>query len=343
MICYGDRAYVPQLKRLWKECFDDEDTYINSFFDALYLREHVLMKEENGMLMGASFFLPGKIYLEYPGTEGYWQDIRYVYALAVWPQYRGRGIAGELLKNAHRIYQAPLIAEPAEEGLVGGFYEPLGFSKEFYLKKQLTGLPQYDLRAAQISSGREVFQGTRRPSALQEDQTVQQLFVLREDQTVQRLSALQEDQTAVQQPSVRQVYPADAEAYCRIRDRLFRKHGYVSWPQKHVAFAIAQHRENGGDALVVSGNGREDILLYYVEDGQAVVTETTLEEGEAAEVLRLSLQEPCGTVVLKREAVWTEGAGMKVQEVLCRDGWQLTGVSFGMPPGVRGYLNITLD
>lgn len=343
MISYGDREYVPQLKRLWKECFDDEDAYIDAFFDALYLREHVLMEEENGMLMGASFFLPGKIYLEYPGTEGYWQDIRYVYALAVWPQYRGRGIAGELLKNAHRIYQAPLIAEPAEEGLVGGFYEPLGFSKEFYLKKHLTELPQYDLQAAQISSGMEVFQGTRLPAALQEDQTVQQLFALREDQTVQQPSALQEDQTAVQQPSVRQVYPADAKTYCRIRDRLFRKHGYVSWPQKHVAFAIAQHCENGGDALVVSGNGREDILLYYVENGQAVVTETTLGVQEAVQVLYASLQKPCGTVLLKREADWTGEAGMKGQEIPCRDGWQLTGVSFGMPPGVRGYLNITLD
>jgi len=135
MIQYGDQTKIPQLKKLWKVCFADEDAYIDDFFTAMYQNEHVLLEEENGVLMGASFFLPGEIWLEQPETAGSWQPVRYVYALAVYPQYRGKGIAARLLQTARRLYDAPLIAEPAEEGLIQGFYEPHGFVKNFYLKK----------------------------------------------------------------------------------------------------------------------------------------------------------------------------------------------------------------
>ena len=64
MIRYGDTKSIPELKRLWNICFDDEDIYINDFFAALYEDQNVLLAEENGVLMGASFFLPGKIFVE---------------------------------------------------------------------------------------------------------------------------------------------------------------------------------------------------------------------------------------------------------------------------------------
>lgn len=149
MIQYGDRTKIPQLKKLWKECFADDDAYIDGFFAAMYQNEHVLLEEENGVLMGASFFLPGEIWLEQTKTDGGWQAVRYVYALAVYPQYRGRGIAARLLQKARQIYDAPLIAEPAQESLIEGFYEPLGFTKNFYLQKHTVEIPYYDVQAAQ--------------------------------------------------------------------------------------------------------------------------------------------------------------------------------------------------
>ena len=154
MIRFGKITDLPELKALWKECFADEDAYIDAFFDAMYEDAHVLLEEENGVLAGASFFLPGKIALEDAASKGLrWQEIRYVYALAVYPQYRGRGIAAALLHRAYEAYGAPLIAEPAEEGLIGGFYEPLGFSCNFYLDKTELTLQteKYDLQAAELS------------------------------------------------------------------------------------------------------------------------------------------------------------------------------------------------
>jgi len=313
MIHFGENGDIPQLKHLWKECFADEDAYIDAFFHALYKKEDVLLAQEKGMLLGASFFLPGSIYIM-EGTEGCWQPVRYVYALAVYPQHRGRGLAGRLLQEASRIYRAPLIAEPAEEGLIGGFYEPLGFSGAFYLKKQQRVLPQQDVRAAQASG--------------------------------------------------RVIRKAGADAYCRVRDSHFRMHGYVRWPKEHAAFAIAQHRENGGDALLISDTcgstaktGREDILLYYVEEESVIVTETTLSDKDVEQVLTECLTQPCRMLVLTGGAALSAKHAVQPAAVSAQAGMQpepdrnvqaaesriyLTGMALGMP-GVHGYLNLTLD
>lgn len=317
MIRFGKPEDIPELKNLWKECFDDEDAYIDAFFQALYQGENVLLSQENGMLAGASFFLPGSINMEetdsagsQPGIQkntdpaqknGSWQQIRYVYALAVYPQYRGHGIAGRLLKEAARIYESPLIAEPAEESLVGGFYEPLGFSKAFYVSKKQTALPQYDLQAAQSSAFH--------------------------------------------------IQPAEAEIYRRVRDSRFKRRGYVSWPEEHLAFAISEHRAGGGDALLVTGENGEDILLYYTEDSRAVVTETTLPVQDAVSVLMQCLRQHCDTLVLtgRTEQKTVQGSGNNIDQCAEQDCMTdengencLRGVMLGSAD-TGGYLNVTLD
>lgn len=295
MIRFGQTEDIPELKKLWKECFADEDAYIDAFFYAVYQGKHVLAVQENGALIGASFFLPGSIYIEES-----WQQIRYVYALAVYPQYRGRGIAGRLLQEASEIYKAPFIAEPAEESLVAGFYEPLGFSKTFYLSKKQTALPQYDIQAAQS-----------------------QAF---------------------------HIQPADAEAYGRIRDERFKKYGYVRWPKEHLAFALSEHRANGGDALLVTGEDREDILLYYTEGSKAFVTETTLTQEDAVSVLLQCLEQPCDTLTLtgrvrdSRQCIGkdADGSMQEAQYQAENSERRLTGVMRGSTCA-GGYLNLTLD
>ncbi len=290
-IRYGSLLKITQLKKLWKECFADEDAYISDFFDAMYANEQVLVAEENGVLMGASFFLPGNIWLEQPGTGGKWQPVRYVYALAVWPQFRGRGVAAGLLRRAYELYHAPLIADPADEGLIGGFYEPLGFTSDFYLKKDILTIPQYDIKAAQT----EEWKWT----------------------------------------------PAKAEQYCSIRDARFQKHGYVSWPQQHVAFAISQHSNSGGGAYVLHTSGREEVILYFIENQDVIVTETTLSVNEWMQVLvpRITAQYnrlmvSCAVADSTNRPIVSTAAADSVN--------RLVGMSYGLPP-MNGYLNLSLD
>lgn len=308
MIRYGNTEDQAALKKIWSFCFDDEDAYIDAFFLAMYAGRHILVAEENGVLMGASFFLPGKLYLssepDEPETScgsenGRWQNIRYIYALAVYPQFRGKGIAAEILREAYRMYQAPLIAEPANEGLIGGFYARLGFQSAFFLQKIQVPIRQNSLQAAEI-----------RPQTY--------------EQTSHAFVPLQDD-------------TADVSRYCSIREAHFKKHGFVSWPRNHIAFAIQEHRANGGGAFLAAGRGCEDILLYYQDGSRAVVTETTLPPQDAARVLAPYLPQTCASLEVCVEAgnsAWTAGVKDPV--------YKLTGMIYGMSPGY-GYLNLSLD
>lgn len=352
MIRYGDSRSIPELKKLWKECFADEDAYIDAFFEAMYEDKSVLLEEENGVLFGASFFLPGKIWLEHTdipqnrmpgrqelpkgrtGQDGEWQQIRYVYALAVYPQYRGRGIAARLLRSAHEIYRSPLIAEPAEDGLVGGFYRPLGFQENFYLRKKLVELPEYDVQAAEIRSYPDPGKAQRH--------TGQQLFGEAEPVGQQFTEAepvgqqFGEGEPGLSGLSEAACDPVSAEEYCSIRDQYFQKHGYISWPVRHVAFALQQYSSNGGGAFAIRRDGRKDLILYFREGCKAVVVETTLsqEEAEAWFLPRMSVR--CRQAIFKR-MVKPEQSGRASEESFC-----LTGMSLGLS-SVYGYLNLSLD
>ena len=278
MIRYGKKEDVRRLKRLWKESFGDEDAFIDSFFEMLYQDQNVLLEEKDGMLLGASFFLPGRIF-----TEAGWQDIRYVYALAVYPEYRGQKIATRLLDEAGERYKTPMITEPADTGLADRFYQPYGFQKSFYLDYCETNL------------------------------------------LVQ-----------MPEPEGWQIKPVGAAEYFGLREKYFRKTGYVEWSLEHITFALREHRRQGGDALLIVRAGREDLLLYTVDGGKLVVTETTLTGGEALRYLpyllsyRPDLNINREKVIIKSRT--NEGSS-------CR---QLLGMAYGMTVN-GGYLNLTLD
>lgn len=331
MIRYGEDRMIPELKKLWKTCFADEDAYINDFFAALYKGQDVLLAEENGVLMGASFFLPGKL-LESTGPDS-WQEIRYVYALAVYPQFRGKGIAGRLLSHAHQTYKSPLIAEPANEGLIGGFYKPLGFEEAFYLEKEPAWMPySYGVQAAEIRAA-DSPAGRAGETAYAEETG-------RAGTTV----------------NAEEVCRADAASYAKIRDAYFAKPGYVKWPIEHIAFALQEHRANGGEALIYKSGQKEDLLLYYTEDERAVVTETTLPAAQAAELLSRFISKEhmpqtavvwkpfSGTAISEKNKDLYRLTGMIYETNISEEdrGCGLTGRFCGTKP-LRGYLNLSLD
>lgn len=309
MIRYGKKKDIPGLKQLWKESFGDEDAYIDSFFEMLYQDSSVLLEEKDGMLLGASFFLPGRIF-----TEQGWQTIRYVYALAVYPEYRGQKIASGLLDEAVKRYRTPLITEPADQGLADRFYAPYGFLHCFFL--DYTRISDANQAASGASSG----SGQRTLAAQSLD--------------AESVSCCKmEWKTRI----------IGAEEYFTLREKYFCKPGFVQWPLEHIQFALCEHRNQGGDAVLIQRDGREGLFLYAVTDGKVVVTETTFSGDEAAvylpEVLsaigeldasKARLLDTCSQIVIKsmnREA---------------SPGKQLVGMAYGIAPD-SGYLNLTLD
>ena len=321
-IRFGGKTDVPGLKRLWKESFGDEDVYIDRFFERLYRQDNVLLEEKDGMLLGASFFLPGRIL-----TKQGWQEIRYVYALAVYPKYRGQKIATKLLDEAVKRYRTPLLTEPADEGLAERFCEPYGFKRCFYLDR-------ISISGGESEKGGEPFWNS---------------FA-----EVGKWS----------------VHSVEAAQYAALRQKFFQKQGFVEWPLSHIEFALSEHRRQAGEAVLAreKATGREEMLLYAVDDGGVIITETSLSDVEAAEKLpgilyaiaesdsekRVALE--CRKAVIKcksmdmrgQERLKSGALDEYSQRIFMEKGLKVTrskqmiGMAYGIEPAC-GYMNLTLD
>ena len=66
------------LKALWHEVFGDTDVYIDTFFRELYRPGMASVVEEDGKIVAAAYAVP-------------FGAVRYIFAVATKPEYRGRG------------------------------------------------------------------------------------------------------------------------------------------------------------------------------------------------------------------------------------------------------------
>ena len=66
------------LKALWHEVFGDTDVYIDTFFRELYRPGMASVVEEDGKIVAAAYAVP-------------FGAVRYIFAVATQPEYRGRG------------------------------------------------------------------------------------------------------------------------------------------------------------------------------------------------------------------------------------------------------------
>ena len=108
-------------KRLWIKCFGDEETFIDSFLIGHYSRKRMLAAEEDGRLAAMLHLIP---------FESELGRTTYIYGVATAPDYRGRGLASGLMREAiRRIAEEgadAAILIPSQESLKD-FYAPFGF------------------------------------------------------------------------------------------------------------------------------------------------------------------------------------------------------------------------
>jgi len=125
----------PQAFAIWRACFEDDEDYFRFFWEECFPLCRGLVYEEGGQAVSMLFLLPGA--LDYPGAPGCKKSrlpAWYVYAVATLPEFRGRGHAGELTRQAASLAKGEglcaLCLRPANEGLYG-YYAKLGFVKAF--------------------------------------------------------------------------------------------------------------------------------------------------------------------------------------------------------------------
>ena len=107
-----------ELISLWKEVFQDDDSFLKPFLEAREKDAEVFFKEHDGEIIAMVWFLRQKALIDEKI-----QDVRLISGVATKKEYRKRGIMTELLASASREYDVPLILFPA----VRDFYEEQGF------------------------------------------------------------------------------------------------------------------------------------------------------------------------------------------------------------------------
>ena len=145
-------ADVPTLKALWALCFGDEASYIDRFFEDLFLPEHMVVYADGDTPVSMVAFLPCT--LRTPAGDF---PCAYLYAMATHPQYQGRGLGQQLLRFAYdyargRRGWVGLTLVPADEGLFR-FYAKTDYQTAFsYQSVSWTGqVPAHSGAVAPIS------------------------------------------------------------------------------------------------------------------------------------------------------------------------------------------------
>lgn len=147
---------MDELKQLWHTVFGDDYELIDRFFDTFYSPALCATKFVDGKLCAAAYVMPvGE--LVYNGKR---EKCAHIYAVAVYPEYRGRGHGIEVTKKAVELagkagYTA--VLHPADEGLFGFYEKHCGFVTAFYTS-DVPALPNdaEKISAAQYADLREM-------------------------------------------------------------------------------------------------------------------------------------------------------------------------------------------
>ena len=122
----AERAQLPQMEQLWSAVFGDGAEYIQRFYAHWFQRDCCFAASDGDTVAGMLHLLPCTLL-----TAGSPQRCRYLYACAVLPAYRRRGIFAALMERAIQICAAEhssLVCIPANEGLFS-YYARFGLSR----------------------------------------------------------------------------------------------------------------------------------------------------------------------------------------------------------------------
>jgi ribosomal protein S18 acetylase RimI-like enzyme len=129
-IRYGTVDDRDAVSRLWLLCFPGDALYLRFFLTHIYTPETVLLACRNDEPVGMAHILPRT--MRSPG--GSVCPIRYVYAVATHPNYRGRGVCSALMTRLFSdMYDnnEPIAVLKPETAALSVFYRRFGFMPVF--------------------------------------------------------------------------------------------------------------------------------------------------------------------------------------------------------------------
>lgn len=122
--------YTDSLIRLWHRVFGDDEEYIKLFFKEAYYDCNCFAEIVSDEVVSAFYLLKCSVKLNGTTYNG-----RYLYAAATLPEYRGKGLMGELIDEAISYSKDEALdfiaLVPAEDGLYD-YYGRFGFKEAMY-------------------------------------------------------------------------------------------------------------------------------------------------------------------------------------------------------------------
>ena len=129
MIRFADKRDIPSLKNIWGISFGDSEEYIDMFMKYQFGKAKTVVYEENDEAAAMLFLFSCEMSISGKGYPSL-----YLYAASTLPNYRGRGIMGNMLRFAEEYAGKSgfdfIILSPAEESLYG-YYRRFGFIERF--------------------------------------------------------------------------------------------------------------------------------------------------------------------------------------------------------------------
>lgn len=256
MITLATKEMMPQLKKMWQICFQDEMSYVDFYYDNRFKEENTYVYKKGEEILGMLTLLPAS----YRYTDDETLPIHYVYAVATLPKARNQGIASDLLEEASRTseekYSAGTILVPASKELFS-YYERRGY-QTIYFKKQL----YFKVAAEQMLSV---------ASIKAENVRVHEVSLAYE-RNYEKMDILPEE-------------------YKQLRDFYFDRPGYVKWNLEAITYAVKEARFAGGKVLKLSVDSHSYSIMYYKKNNQLVMKETTLPEDLIADAIAYLMKE----------------------------------------------------
>ena len=121
---------VTRQRELWRLAFGDEGAYVDNFYRTYYRPERMLLLEEDGEVQAMTAWFDTTFVVPERGRY----RAAYLYAVATHPEARGRGLAGQLLAGADRIFREwdiPAVTTVPAEPSLHRFFGRNGFRECF--------------------------------------------------------------------------------------------------------------------------------------------------------------------------------------------------------------------
>ena len=251
---YAEKNELDDIKAIWRACFPDPPEYISFFLEHTFREDAIICRRCNGKAVSMAFVFPASIR---KGEQE--QAVKYLYAVATLPEYRGKGFSSSILHHIADKYDCPVLICPENEAIVP-FYEKRGFVKV------LEAPVSWDIQRNPVHD---------------------EIAIVNNDLPIQpnQVNSNNFSSLSLREIGMQEINDNFANEYMRSRQKRYEGTLFVEWNSEYLHFALLEHLFCGGQIW----KGFDGYVLCKQEGDCLQVAESTISkeyEEQAIEQLK---------------------------------------------------------